>query len=240
MKTMKVVTTGCLLIVSLAAALPIMALTTPTQTMPFAYILPDANVYCTFHKFDMPGYNLTGVTVGLALNISGGQLGVDNDSTDPGGADFTLALGATGDLSSTDVTLWKAPLQPIFAALNISTGVGLHLDADNGDGVGTLDLTGPDGYDWQGLPKSDSASGNISSLYFSDYIGAGTFEVNAALTQIMNYGQYSGISIQYIPVTVSGNVNVTYEYEPVPEPSGIVALLAGAGGLLGVGFRRRR
>lgn len=239
MKTMKVVTTACLLILSIAAALPTAALTTPTQTVSFSEV-PNKDVLCTFDKFDMSGYNLTGVTIGLDLGISGGRLGVDNDSTDPAGADLILDLGAAGDLSSTDVILWKAPLQPIFAALNISTGVALHLDADNGDGIGNVDLTAPDGYEWLGQPESDSASGNVSSLYFSGYIGAGTFDITAALTQIMNYGQVSGIEMQCTPVSASGNVNVTYEYEPVPEPSGIVALLTGVGGLLGMGFRRRR
>ena len=224
----------------LAATLPAMALTLPTQTKSFSGIVPNDNVPCTFDKFNMPGYNLTGVTVGLAMNVSGGQLGVDNDSLDPAGADLTLDLGAAGNLNSTDVTLLKAPLQPIFPALNVSTGVALHLDADNGDGVGNVDLAGPDGYDWQGQAKSDSASGNISSLYFSDYIGAGTFDITAALSQIMDYGEVSGIEMQYTPVTVSGNVNVTYEYQPVPEPSGIMALLTGAVGLLGMAMKRRR
>jgi hypothetical protein len=236
MKTMKVIATVCLLILSIAAALPTMAATI-TQTKDFSGT-PNYTSPLTFDKFNVPGATLSSIKVTLNLSVSGGQLVVDNDGVDPATVD--VYLGAGGNLTSSDVTLKDASDNAIPAYVTAITSNTFNLGAENGDGPLNVDSTAPDGAVHNGGNASDSEWGYIGSAYYPGFTGTGTYDVTANMLQALFFGGIGGVEGSFTPVSTNGNVEVVYDYEVVPEPSGIVALLTGVGGVLGMGLRRRR
>jgi len=235
MKTTKLATVVAALVVSMAAVLPTRA-ATYTQSHGFSGI-PNYFTPLTFSKFNVPGATLNSIKVTCNLNISGGQLIVDNDGAGP--ATVTVGLGAYGNLSSTDVTLKDASNHAIPPQVNCSTGSTFNLGADNGDGPLNVDPNPPDGATHNGGPASNSKSGFVGSAYFSHYIGSGTYNVNAEVSQLLYFGGIAGIEGTFTPVWSGGSVEVIYDYGPVPEPSGVLALAGGLGCLVPV-LRRRR
>lgn len=89
-------------------------------------------------------------------------------------------------------------------------------------------------------PYSGTGSYDITSLssYFSEFSGTG--DVNLPVTT-NTYAVMGGSSgwIMNMTTEAMANLAVAYDYTPVPEPSSLVALLAGMGGLVGL-IRRRR
>jgi len=189
---------------------------------------PDFERVSTFDKFDASLGTLTGVEISLMLTIDGGFLAVDNDGIGPAIAD--VEFGASGELSSTDVTLFPVP------SVTTSNMTTFNLDADDGDGSGVQNTGGDFGV-LNGVLTVNSSTTNINPVFFGDYIGAGdTFDTLADIDQIIDFGGVSGIAGEFGPQTADLKVTVVYTYIPIPAP-GAMALL-GLGGL--VAARRRR
>ncbi len=199
---------------------------------------PNISPTLTFDQFDdsAPGVDLTSVEIIFNLDISGGQLVLDNDASQA--ASGTFVFGSQGSLSSTDVILLDVTVVHIPADLTITTGDAFNLDPNIGDGPGDFDSTSPDGLLYNGDIASDSSSGLVGAAFFTmgakGYIGTGTYDITADLIQWLNYGGVSGIEFAVSPVTASGSVEIIYTY--VPEPATIAML--GLGSLFFVRKRR--
>lgn len=226
---------GCTVLVLLlgAGVLPVGA-EQIFQSLSFGPDTPNYSDTLTFDKFDDQGGTrvLLSVLVGMELDISGGWLGVDNDGQEQAIVD--VDLGATGEVTSTDVTVFPA------VETGASTQSNFLLDPDDGDGPGNVDLSPLDGATHSGGVAGDSTSKTILSTFYPEYIGTGTFDVLAEIDQILDFGGVGGVEGSFSPVTAGGSVTVTYNWAPVPEPSALALLGMGAFGLLACVWRKRR
>jgi len=202
------------------------------QTEPFSGI-PSLTETLTFDQFDNVGGTLTlqSVEVIFQLEISGGQLVLDNDGLEA--ASGSYEFGAKGNIASTDVSLVNGSFQPVTSELGALHDANFSLTANVGDGSGDYDPNSPDGLKYDGGTEDDSDSGFISPLVFVDYIGTGTYDIDAVVTQWQEFGGVSGIEWAVNPVSASGSVTVIYNY--IPEPAALSLLALG-----GLALIRRR
>ena len=150
------------------------------------------------------------------------------------------------ELESVDVQWTGSQTGTIFAtnlALSRRTITAI-LGAD-------IDLRGPDGLDLLAAPKltvsrslgalsaytwTNQTSFEIITESLTDpaalayYIGNGNVGLNALITNNSSYSP-SNTLVTFIPHSASGELSVTYEYSTVPEPSTILLVGAGLGGL---------
>lgn len=169
---------------------------TSIETEVFGPATPNYNSILTFDKFDPGLGTLISVQVVMEVSVSGGSLTVDNDGIGP--ASVTVELGAEGNLSSLDVILLDSLLQPVVADVTASTGSIFNLDPDNGDGVGNVDGSSPDGAIHDGGNDTGSDSGFIIALAHPGYIGASqTFNVTAEIDQILDFGSVGGVEVHF-------------------------------------------
>lgn len=216
------------------AAVPLAASaqTTITQTIDFTGV-PDFTETLVFDKFSGNASDILNINISYSLQIVGGLFIIDNDANSP--ATVTANFGAELSASSTDVTILNASFQPILGGLSaLNTGT-FNLAPNQGDGLNDFDGTGPDGATLVGTTQSSSGSGNVNSIFYSQYAGGGTFNVIAKAKQIGSLSFNSGIETATTPVSALGSVTITYTVIPEPSSLALVGL-----GTLGLALRRRR
>ena len=132
MKHLSIATVLCLLIAGSASAASI------TQTHSFNGT-PNFTETFTFDEFDDQGGALTllSIEVIFDLDIDGGIFILDNDGVDPAAGNYEF--GAKGDISSTDVSLLDAALQPVTAELSTLTTGPFALAGNVGDAMKLID-----------------------------------------------------------------------------------------------------
>lgn len=138
-----------------------------------------------------------------------------------------------------EITFYPAPYD-LIPYLRTWLQCNRSFDATAYDGVldygGTSGITFPDDV-WNG------STGGFSNLSDPTYLSLFT-----GLGQIAIPCEVSGTSVSSGPANLAvltrmvarGQATVIYDYTPVPEPSGILALLPGIAGLVGVLRMRRR
>lgn len=144
-------------------------------------------------------------------NLEGSPVNVDIDQSTKGWFTSTKSIGFTGTQSSANLTsLYYNPVQiPAFSIITGNFGI---------DSTGLL-------------------GGGLSSSFFSEYLGAGTFDIVVnGLQNVSVVGP--GIDQSTTSPRLSGNVVVTYEI--VPEPSAASLLALGLGGLIALRRCRRK
>jgi len=199
-----------------------------TQTKDFDGI-PNMTGSLNFNQFNNSGgLTLQSIEVSLALQTSGGNLKLDNDSTSP--ASGTFEFGAKGNLSSTDVVLLNSLFSPVPGEVSAIYSQVFNLAANVGDGPGDYDPTPPDGLLYCGGTINKSLSGYVTSPVWyagtKGFVGTGTYNISYTVYQWLDYGSIGGIEYAAIPGSVNGNVTVVYNY--IPEPTTLLLLGLGA------------
>jgi hypothetical protein len=196
----------------------------------------------TLPQFDSALGTLTAVYIEVSLSKTNGSLEADNDG--PVGGDFTISQIVTASLSSTDVKLLNASLDPVVSPLTITSTSGLlTFGPTSGDPTDKFNETLASDYQVY-TPDSGSTSGSgavASSVWYlgnEGYIGTGAFTVNVNVAQTTSDTSSGAINYAYVPSDVSGTVDVVYVFSPVPEPT-TWAMLVGGAGLLVFGRRMR-
>jgi len=123
---------------------------------------------------------------------------------------------------------WSGPVSAISSKT-------MTLAADDGDDPDTVQTDGED-YDFLETELiSDSSSAYLASGVFSDFVGAGTYDLNFSASQYVNYSALGGVSYSGTPIQTTGSVVVQYGF--IPEPSTAILVCA----VFGVAaFIRRR
>ncbi|MBC7981378.1 MAG: choice-of-anchor E domain-containing protein [Armatimonadetes bacterium] len=203
-----------------------------TQTLNFSGV-PDFSAPLLFNKYNGNVADLLNVEVQYSLTIDGGRFIVDNDSNTA--ANVTVNFGAELDATSSDVNLLNSSFNPIINDVSSVNSQTFNLAANVGDGLNDYDPTGPDGGALNGTTQTSSGGDDVNSMFFSQYVGPGTYTITAKSSQIGSLSFNSGIETATTPVTANGTITVIYTV--VPEPS--TAILSGLA-VLGLATRRRR
>jgi hypothetical protein len=223
----------------LSAATAVRAdLTTLSQPLTFSGT-PDYESSLKYNKFDGALGTLTSVSYTMGIDITGGDLRVDNDGGMDGTA--TLKIGATGRLTETE----NGPaLYPVLNPVVAVTEETLTLMANDADLSGRYDWDGgTDNGLLQGSHQSASQSVSIDPSFFSGYT-TGTDETFTVLVDVDTFFQISGLSGlagSFTPVTTSGFVTLNYTYETpaaVPLPASI--WFFGTAVCAAIGMRRQK
>ncbi len=234
---MKMISRLCAILIVLALSITMAGATQVTQTKNFSGI-PDFGKSLTFAKmnFTCPNCVMNWIKVDLILDVTGGQYVIDNDADSPASGSFSF--GGKAAISSSDVTLLDVSFNPVVGTAAAGHTDTFSLAANFADGPGDYSPNPPDGMVYIGGTETDSKSGYINPMFFSQYLGIGTFDIDVLATQWATFSGSSGLETAITPVSASGSVKVTYDYTCVPEPSSIMALVGGIG-MLGL-IRRRK
>lgn len=192
-----------------------------------------------FNKFDDHGgeWTLSAITIDFVLYAWDGFIGQDNDGTTS--ASGSVGLEMLGNVSSPDVHYFNDNLVSLNASI-LQEGT-FNLVANDGDPAGDQYDVG--GLDWDSLsgadesdPAQDTASTPVFPTSFSDFIGAGTFEMSLVASQAKYVIEDGAIATLTNPQKADGYVRVTYDF--VPEP--MTMSLMGSGGLIALLANRMR
>ncbi|MFD2255489.1 PEP-CTERM sorting domain-containing protein [Luteolibacter algae] len=207
-----------------------------TQTKSFSDV-PDFSHSLVFDKYDGNLSDISKITISYELVINGGRFGVDNDAVNPPPSKIEASFGASLTARSSDVKLLDSGYNSIIdevRAVNVASFSGLT--GNDGDASDQYDAGGTDWAELVGAEITKSGSGDISSTFFSQYVGNNTFTITANSSQIGSLSYNSGISTTTTPVNAKGYITVTYEI--VPEPS--TTALSGLAAMALILRRRRR
>jgi hypothetical protein len=167
----------------------------------------------TFDKFNESG-TLTSVEIIVNLQITGGSLTINNNSNNP--ASGTFEFGTNAVLEPIDISLVGGP--GIAQAFN---SLSVHLNGNDNDIYSG------------GIVPPDTQSGFIDSSCWSQYKGSGSYNIIVRTYPWTNYSGTGEIEYSANPLpAASGNIQVIYTYDPVPEPVTSILLAIGVLGLL--------
>lgn len=187
--------------------------------------------------FSFDKYNgsdiLDSVEIILSLDITGGEVIVDNDA--PSNTFAMVFLGASAGISSTDVALLNDIGYLSVVDVSIFVGGMLNLYPDDGDGAGNFDAVGLDAKTYLGGTASDLNRGFIDTAALSEYQGPGSYNIQLDVGEIFNIMGGTNLESDSSPVATVGSLEVIYTTSSVPEP-GTIALLCSGLALL----RRRK
>lgn len=178
---------------------------------------------------------LESVVFNIMYTKTGGSAQADNDSKDSGFITFTHRINA--NLTSADVHLLDASSAIIGANMNASSSSEqIYLAPSSNDDMQTFTTSqNNDFYTWEPDDVSFKDNWDLNSLYYSDIVGTGTYNINFEAIQNLSVTGFGGISQAFTPSDVNGTLSVTYNY--IPEPTS--AALIGVVGLAALLIRRR-
>ncbi|MCB2190428.1 MAG: choice-of-anchor E domain-containing protein [Deltaproteobacteria bacterium] len=229
---------ACLLLV-LVGVLPARADIIQTQT--WGSLIPPETVSLTFNKYDGSLGDLTGIAIELSISTVGGLAEVDNESASA--VSETVSFGTSGELDYFGSTV-TVPLQLALTTTQAYVSQTFTLDPDDGDGIG-VQSGGGDYASLAGGTVTNSASADVNSGVWSEYVGTGTYDILLNISTFLELSASGGVSQGSTPPDASGYVTVTYKgvnapSEGAPEPASLLLLSSSLGGLALWRYRRKR
>jgi len=198
--------------------------------------VPDGTmVVLNLPKFNGLLANLTNVWVKVKFEISDSVVEMDNDSTSPGTGTAKVTSAFTTFTSS--ATLLKDDFDTINAGdFGIAESNSFTLGPTTGDPIGQFNATlGADYayHDFGTITKQDS--GNIASIVWGSYVGAGNFQITVEASYLTG-ATFSGSDGYFQGSTPHGEVFAQVIYNYIPEPATIGLLSLGGLAL----FRKKK
>ncbi|MEM1329848.1 MAG: choice-of-anchor E domain-containing protein [Planctomycetota bacterium] len=203
-----------------------------SQTETFGPQAPNFSSTLTFDQYNGSVADLVSIEVIIDMSVSGGSATLDNDGETATSVD--VEFGTSVGIASSDVSLLDGAFDPVTAGVSVLTNPTVNLGANDGDDINAFnDDGGADNGSVLGLAGSDNDSGFINTMFFSQYTGAGTFDI--IIDAQTEFGIFGGSAVQgsFVNQVAEGSVTVIYNFIPTP---GTAALL-GLGGLAAI--RRR-
>ena len=218
--------------------------TTPTQSFSFSGSAGNTSAQAsvdpfTFSMFDSNLGDLTGVFISYSATVSGGVLGVDNQTNSEVSGDMELGGGIR---FSSPFPLFDAAYQPVFDEVQGSKIANFTLAADptlsvGGNGPDTLEITGDTYTDGRtDVSVSDILFGNFEQA------GGGVFDIDFSTFSINNINAPGAFGyFDSADVDLSMSLYYTYEEPVTTAVSAPFGLALGGLALIGAaGIRRRK
>lgn len=217
------------------AALLLVASSTQAATITYtnaSIMANDADTTIGLSKFNTALGTLTGVYLEYNTLVSGVSVAVDNDSS--------TAQTGTARIQNlvSHFSVANSVLNPAFGQavqlgdLQISQSQAFLLQPTGADPVGFTATGGSDYAIWTPGTLAGVSGGDLNSLIFSQYQGAGSF--NATIHSIFSTtATFNGTDGYFQGNTPNGAFTgkVIYTYSPIPEPASasmaILVLIAG-------------
>ena len=212
----------------LALAVPALGQSVVTSTDNFSGNI-DFTDSVVLNQYNGDISDIASIEICYTLNADGGTIGLDNegDSSAAISGDFGVMLDVTGS----SVTLLDGAFGSILDGFTSTFDIpDTVLGANDGDNTTTFDIGGADYATFTSTSTTATGSGLVNSLFFNEFIGNGTFNIDFAVDSIFNLTGEGGSTLQFdSPDTANGTVTVKYNLV-VPEPSS--SLLLGLGSIL--------
>ena len=180
---------------------------------------------------DLPKFNpslgtLNSISFSLTGNLEG-TVSLENQSQSP--ANVGTVLNATLTLARPDMTVLVVAIPAIprnFAATAYD---------------GTLDYGGTSGITYPTTSASNTENSGLltSAADKALFLGPGTISLPVNAIGFAGGSGSANLALLF-SADAGADASVTYDYTTVPEPSSLLALLSGLGGLAGFAFRRKR
>lgn len=199
---------------------------TITQTADIPIQTTDWSKVLQFNQFDPTRGTLNSIS--FTLNgIVRGNVQVENQNATA--ATVSTTLQAT-------LTLRRPDLTPIVITI---PNIIRQFDATAYDD--TLDFDGTSGisYPTTSASHSETVSGLSSAADKALFTGFGTISLPCTASGFAGGSGAANLALLFSAES-GANASVTYDYTPVPEPSGLIALISGIGSLAGFAVRRRK
>ncbi|MBU4564844.1 MAG: choice-of-anchor E domain-containing protein [Desulfarculus sp.] len=213
------------------------------QTHTWGSFIPPENVALTFNQYNGSLGDLTGIVIELSVSTVGGLAEVDNESGLPVSETVSFGSSAVLDYFGSTVTV---PLELVLTTTRAYVSQTFNLGADDGDGIG-VQSGGVDYGSLAGGIVTNSASANVNSGVWSQYVGSGTYNILLNVSTFLQLSVTGGVSQGSTPPTANGYVTVTYQGVgggggggSAPEPGSLVLLSSSLGGLAFWRYRRKR
>jgi hypothetical protein len=202
---------------------------TYTNTMTMAN---DTDNVITLSKFDLSLGTLTGIYLEYKTRISGASVEMDNDAAVA--QTGTARILNTVDHFAVSVNALDENANAIAEWYNfqVNTNKSFSLAATGADPVGFTATGGADYAIWAPGVATAKKGGNIGSLYFGEYTGAGSFDatIHCLFTTTATFNGTDGYFQGNTP-NGAFDAKVVYTYSPIPEPASasmaVLVLVAG-------------
>mgnify|MGYP001080599603 CR=1 FL=1 len=220
------ITVLCCALLCLIATASIAATISYTDSVPLAKTNWTSSI--TVQKFDPSLGTLTGITFMLTGYVEGSA---KFESLDAAPAVVSMNLSARVSLQRPDLSDLVVSVPVVSTSDAVPAFDGL---ADFG---GTSGKTYP-GLTASRIEQSSAVLPSDLTLFTASFAGENIVLPVAASGN--SEGSGAGNLLVVFQTFASAAATVTYEYEPVPEPSSLMALLMGIGGIAGLSSRKRQ
>lgn len=190
--------------------------------------IPNFQRTLKINSFDTNLGTLESVSLLLEVELTGGQVVLDNESNLPASA--TVNLGAEVTVTASEVFFPVTQAQAsryVEVALTGDDGDGPSIDPAGEDGV-LISLAGAYGNYMTLINHTDGPSAMAQLDSFANTSAGEDFEIALDSATLLSIAGSGGVAGSFTPASIHGSLTVTYAYGPaVPEPATATLLALG-------------
>ncbi|MGB0774920.1 MAG: PEP-CTERM sorting domain-containing protein [Akkermansiaceae bacterium] len=203
------------------------------QTQTFGPSIPRFDTLMTFNSYAGDLSDIESIQISWTMEIQDGYLVIDNDAVESANGNYEFGASIGVNDAVTDVTLLDATFNAIFTSTEVVNSGTFSLSGNVGDGPNDFSADGPDGTGVTGSTVNGSGGGNVNSIFYGQYVSGNggsadaTFDIGISTEQYLIVNSNGGTEYAITPVNAIGEITLTYNLVPVPEPTSMLMLLAG-------------